>query len=106
MVLRTAPNDEVNECTIAVRDEMVFAYEVMNVSVRQMAGVSSLQAFQIAAICEQVSLSFEWKFLCDTKGGGAGCRRSFLYSSGTCHRSWQAQLQYHSSGQQWQNQIG
>ena len=48
-------------------NEIVFVYEAMDISVRQMAGVSSLQAFQLAAICKQVSLSCEWEFLCDTK---------------------------------------
>ncbi|MCJ1476735.1 hypothetical protein MMC13_005404 [Lambiella insularis] len=35
-------------------DEIVFVYEIMEISLRQVINVSSLQTFQIAAICEQV----------------------------------------------------
>jgi len=39
-------------------NEIVFNYEAMDVSLRQIASVSSLQAFQIAAVCKEVGTFF------------------------------------------------
>jgi hypothetical protein len=39
-------------------NEIIFIYEAMDVSLRQITGVSSLRAFHIAAVCKQVSPLF------------------------------------------------
>ena len=76
--------------------DVVFIYEQMDVSLRHMTGILQdqlLKAFQIAAICREVSAIVD-QAAADHAHGRAGGERPLLHTRRAWSGSWRAQLQH------------
>jgi len=74
--------------------DVVFIYEQMDVSLRHMTGILQdrpLKAFQIGAICREVSANVDRSLPCSWTTGG---ERPPLHARRAWSGSWRAQLQH------------
>jgi len=79
-------------------DEIIIVYETMDVTLRQLTGIlqGPLKAFQIAAICKEVSQPRS-RYLEFAHHSGIAAGRSFIPAQGACPLSRGAQLRYNTS---------